>query len=60
MISVRAFKPLVIEDEPPKHEQASTSTQAASSTASNSNSPVVTHSAEKCDDDVNLVGFIAH
>lgn len=56
---VRAFKPLVIEDEPPKHdEQASTSTQSSSSTASNSNSPVVTLFADKCDDDIDQVSFI--
>ena len=56
---VRAFKPLVIEDEPPKcHEQASTSTQDSSSTASSSNSPVVTHSAQEGDDDIDQVSFL--
>ena len=55
---VRAFKPLVIEDEPPKHdEQASTSTQDSASTARSYNSPVVTHSAQEGDDDINQVSF---
>ena len=55
---VRAFKPIIIEDELPKgDEQASTSApiQGPSPTASSSSNPVATCSAEKSYDDIDEV-----
>ena len=58
---VRAFKPLVIEDDPPKaDEQASTSTRGSSSIANNISNPAATHCAEKSDGDFEQVCFRVH